>query len=81
MKKLGGTLLITADHGNVEEVINLKTGDLDTEHSTNPVPTIIIDPSQNSRSLPYGSLKDIAPTVLKYMGIPLPTEMTGKSLI
>ncbi len=76
-----GVVIITADHGNVEEVINLKTGDLDTEHSTNPVPTIIIDPSQNSRSLPYGSLKDIAPTVLKYMGIPLPTEMTGKSLI
>ncbi len=76
-----GVVIVTADHGNVEEIINLQSGDIDTEHSTNPVPAIIIDPAQSTRGLPYGALKDIAPTVLKYMGIPLPTEMTGKSLI
>jgi 2,3-bisphosphoglycerate-independent phosphoglycerate mutase len=77
----GGTVLITADHGNVEEVINLKTGEIDTEHSVNPVPFIVIDKGLPARMLPYGSLKDIAPTILTIMGIPVPAEMTGRSLI
>ncbi len=77
----GGSVIITADHGNVEEVTNLKTGEIDTEHSINPVPLIIVDPAVSARMLPYGALKDIAPTVLQIMGIPIPTEMTGRSLI
>jgi 2,3-bisphosphoglycerate-independent phosphoglycerate mutase len=77
----GGTVLITADHGNVEEVINLKSGEIDTEHSVNPVPFIIIDKDLPARMLPYGALKDIAPTILDIMGMPIPAEMTGRSLI
>jgi len=77
----GGTVIITADHGNAEELLNTKTGEMDTEHSLNPVPLIIVDPSLPKQQLPYGALKDIAPTVLHLMGIPQPTEMTGKSLL
>lgn len=77
----GGTVLITADHGNVEEVVNLRNGEIDTEHSINPVPFIIVDKDLQGRMLPYGSLKDIAPTILNIMGIPIPSEMTGRPLI
>ncbi len=77
----GGSVIITSDHGNVEEVVNLTTGEIDTEHSFNPVPIIIVDPGRPPRKLPYGALKDIAPTVLDLMGIPLPSEMSGKSLL
>lgn len=76
-----GVVIITADHGNVEEMINTKTGEIDTEHSLNPVPVIIIDPALPRQQLPYGALKDIAPTVLHLMNIPQPAEMTGKSLL
>lgn len=77
----GGSVIITADHGNIEELINLKTGDIDTEHSINPVPLIVVDPDRTSRMLPYGALKDIAPTILDLMTLPQPAEMTGKSLL
>ncbi len=74
-------MIITADHGNAEELLNTKTGEIDTEHSLNPVPLIIVDPTLPKQQLPYGALKDIAPTVLHIMGIPQPTEMTGRSLL
>ena len=64
IKKLNGTMIITADHGNVEEMLNLKTGEIDTEHSSNPVPFILINQSfiKNHLSLRRGgSLRDIAP--------------------
>jgi 2,3-bisphosphoglycerate-independent phosphoglycerate mutase len=77
----GGVVLLTADHGNVEEVINLETGQIDTEHSINPVPFIVVGKENTIRTLPYGALKDIAPTILDIMGIPEPTEMTGRSLL
>jgi 2,3-bisphosphoglycerate-independent phosphoglycerate mutase len=77
----GGTVIITADHGNAEELLNTETGKVDTEHSINPVPLIIVDPSLPKHQLPYGALKDIAPTVLHIMGIPQPSEMTGRSLL
>ena len=77
----GGAVIITADHGNVEEMLSLENGEIDTEHSLNPVPFIVASPNAKSRMLPYGSLKDIAPTVLDLMGIPTPSEMTGKSLL
>lgn len=77
----GGAVIITADHGNVEEVINLETGAMDTEHSLNPVPLIITGTKIPARILPYGSLKDVAPTVLDLMGITKPSDMTGSSLI
>lgn len=77
----GGAVIITSDHGNVEEMINLDTKGIDTEHSLNPVPLIIIDGKTPAKTLPYGSLKDIAPTILQLMGIPKPADMTGESLL
>ncbi len=90
-----GVMLITADHGNAEEMINLQTDSLYKEHSTNPVPFIIIgnkykgeagptgDPIDGDLSLlhPVGMLADIAPTILKILDIDKPEEMTGRSLI
>ena len=80
---VGGTTLITADHGNVEEMINLSTGQIDTEHSTNPIPFIIAGKTYlgQPRVLPQGILADVAPTVLKLMNINQPAIMTGRSLI
>ncbi len=77
----GGAVLITADHGNVEEMVNLTNDQIDTEHSLNPVPLIITGTKVTRRNLPYGSLRDIAPTILDIMGITKPAEMTGTSLI
>jgi len=80
---LNGSCIITADHGNIEEMINLTTGEIDTEHSTNPVPFIIIDKRYNhgGRILPRGILADVSPTVLNLLGIEKPQLMMGKSLI
>lgn len=79
----GGVLLITADHGNVEEMINNETGEIDTEHSAYPVPLIIIGKQYLNQPtmLPTGILADIAPTMLKIMGISKPVSMTGRALI
>ena len=78
----GGAVIITSDHGNAEEMINMETGGIDTEHSINPVPVIVAGAQkQTSKRLQFGSLKDVAPTVLDIMGIPQPGEMTGKSLL
>ncbi|TXH02193.1 MAG: 2,3-bisphosphoglycerate-independent phosphoglycerate mutase [Candidatus Moraniibacteriota bacterium] len=77
------TVFITADHGNVEELINLKTGQKDTEHSDFPVPLLIYGRSfQNNRTkLSRGSLCDVAPTILKLLGINPPSGMSGRSLL
>ena len=78
----GGAVIITADHGNAEEMINIEGGGIDTEHSINPVPIIVAGTEKTtSTSLPYGSLRDVAPTILDIMGIPQPGEMTGQSLL
>ncbi len=78
----GGTAIITADHGNIEEMINLETGEIDTQHSTNKVPFILInDRMVESKLSKDGCLGDIAPTILDLMGRKKPKEMTGKSLI
>ncbi|MGB6838840.1 MAG: 2,3-bisphosphoglycerate-independent phosphoglycerate mutase [Microgenomates group bacterium] len=79
----GGTLLIIADHGNVEEMINTHTGEIDTEHSTNPVPFIVVSKEflGKSQTLPSGILADVAPTVLALLGIPKPEIMTGRNLL
>ena len=79
----GGVLMITADHGNVEELINNETGEVDTEHSAYPVPLMIIGKQYMNQPimLPSGILADIAPTLLKIMGISKPPSMTGRALI
>jgi 2,3-bisphosphoglycerate-independent phosphoglycerate mutase len=80
--------VITADHGNAEEMINLKTGEVDSEHSVYPVPFVFIaSPAVlkylhiTRKELRKGKLADVAPTILKLMGIKKPTEMTGNSLV
>ncbi len=79
----GGVVFITADHGNCEELINNATGEVDTEHSTYPVPFIIINKQLLGQRtmLPTGILADVAPTMLSIMGIPKPETMTGRALI
>ncbi|TSC82927.1 MAG: 2,3-bisphosphoglycerate-independent phosphoglycerate mutase [Parcubacteria group bacterium Gr01-1014_19] len=84
---LDGNLIITADHGNCEEMIDLDTGVADTEHSTNPVPLFIIGNLYLAKEKPFhageptGILADVAPTILEIMQIPQPKEMTGRSLL
>jgi 2,3-bisphosphoglycerate-independent phosphoglycerate mutase len=91
----GGAVVITADHGNAEELINLQTGKIDKEHSTNPVPLIVVGKNLEGQinseleaagwdlSLisPRGALVDVAPTVLALLGLPKPKEMTGTALV
>ncbi|MBU0661476.1 2,3-bisphosphoglycerate-independent phosphoglycerate mutase [Patescibacteria group bacterium] len=82
IKKVGGTLMIIADHGNAEQMVNKQTGAVLTEHTTNPVPCIIVsEPVVHKRLRAKGILADIAPTVLDVLDIPKPKEMTGKSLM
>ncbi len=80
VEKVGGEALITADHGNVEEMFDEETGQPHTQHSTLPVPFIFCSPRKGTIA-PGGSLADVAPTMLHLMGIPQPAEMTGKNLI
>lgn len=77
-----GAVLITADHGNAEIMIDPKSGGPFTAHSANPVPFLLIDQvHQGGKLTDGGSLKDIAPTVLELLGLPVPVEMEGVSLI
>lgn len=78
-----GLALITADHGNAEEMINPETGGADTEHSTFPVPLIAVSNQLkgNHQQLPKGILADIAPTILAALGLPKPATMTGRNLL
>ncbi|MCX6765354.1 MAG: 2,3-bisphosphoglycerate-independent phosphoglycerate mutase [Candidatus Moranbacteria bacterium] len=89
--KTGGCLLVTSDHGNVEEIRNFQTGQVDTEHSSNPVPLWFIT-SDNHRQKRAeeivrgqtevgGLLSDITPTILDIMKIEKPKEMNGESLL
>lgn len=77
-----GACIITADHGNVEIMINRTTGEVDTEHSASPVPCILIQKELRGREgLPAGGLADIAPTILSWIKIPPPSLMTGGNLL
>lgn len=80
VKAHGGIVLITADHGNAEKMID-KVGKAYTAHTTNPVPFILIDDMQKRVNLRTGILGDIAPTILHVMDIDKPEPMTGRSLI
>ena len=76
-----GILFITADHGNIEELTRPNVAWPDTEHSTNPVPFIVVgDPQLNHRTLKPGVLAQVAPTVLESLGLAKPAEMTLPSL-
>ena len=76
----GGSLLITADHGNAE-TMRETNGKMHTAHTTNPVGLLLVDDQRKGVTLSEGILGDIAPTLLDIMGLPQPPEMTGKSLI
>lgn len=90
-----GVVLLVADHGNADVMFNMQTGQVDKEHTSNPVPFIIVGKQFAGRSFgwqnvvnsdlslvqPQGILSDVAPTVLKIMGLKKPPEMTGRSLI
>ncbi|HEX5605298.1 MAG TPA: 2,3-bisphosphoglycerate-independent phosphoglycerate mutase [Candidatus Binatia bacterium] len=76
-----GKVIITADHGNIEQLIDYDTGMPHTAHTTNPVPVILVDDEQRNAHLNQGTGVDIAPTLLKLLRQPQPQEMTGRSLI
>ncbi len=77
-----GTVVITADHGNAEEMIDLVTHEHLTEHTINPVPFVVVQKDLFKKKLKKtGKLADVTPTVLKLLGLKKPKEMTGKSLI
>ena len=79
---MGGEALITADHGNADVMVDEQTGGTFTAHSTNPVPVILVSEKNREKSLRKdGILADLAPTMLELMDLPVPHEMTGKSLI
>jgi 2,3-bisphosphoglycerate-independent phosphoglycerate mutase len=81
VRSKGGAMLITADHGNAELMIDPATGGPHTAHTTNPVPFIVVSENAKQFSLkPGGSLRDISPTVLGMLGIDEPKEMTGADL-
>ncbi|MCL6446748.1 MAG: 2,3-bisphosphoglycerate-independent phosphoglycerate mutase [Armatimonadetes bacterium] len=76
----GGVVLITADHGNADEMLDKQNGSAHTAHTTNPAPFILINRDLNQVRLRPGRLEDIAPTILRLLGLPQPPEMTGKPL-
>jgi len=78
-----GALIITSDHGNAEELINLSSSEIDTEHSKNMVPFICVYRPLLGKfhTLRSGILADIAPTILSLMNIPVPSNMTGSNLL
>jgi 2,3-bisphosphoglycerate-independent phosphoglycerate mutase len=76
----GGCVIVTADHGNAEELL-FPDGSRNTQHSLNPVPAIFVAKDGERTSLRDGGLRDIAPTLLALLGLPVPDRMTGRSLL
>ena len=79
VEKVGGVMLITADHGNAEQMVDYKTGEPHTAHTTNPVPLVLV--GIDDVKLKEGKLADLAPTMLDIMGLEKPKEMTGETLL
>jgi 2,3-bisphosphoglycerate-independent phosphoglycerate mutase len=79
IEDVGGELMITADHGNVEQMLDPESGQALTAHTTNPVPLVFL--GRGAALKPRGALRDIAPTMLALLGIAQPVEMTGQSLL
>lgn len=81
IKEVDGVMFICADHGNAEQLIDYKTGEPWTAHTTNPVPFILVNAGEGYGLREGGCLADIAPTLIELMGMEQPKEMTGKSLL
>ncbi len=81
VKKAGGQMIICADHGNAEQMIDYATGEPFTAHTTNPVPFILVNADPSYRLREGGKLADIVPTLIDLMGMEQPKEMTGESLL
>jgi 2,3-bisphosphoglycerate-independent phosphoglycerate mutase len=79
LKKVGGEMLVTADHGNAELMLNEQTGQAHTAHTSNPVPLIFA--GRNANCAEHGTLSDIAPTMLSLMDLPIPAEMSQHLLV
>jgi len=75
----GGELLITADHGNAEQMYDNSTGQAHTAHTVNPVPFVYV--GRRAKAAATGALEDVAPTMLYLMGLPIPPEMSGHPLV
>ena len=80
IKKMGGIALVTADHGNADQMLDYNTNDVFTAHTTNVVPLVMIG-EESGAKLKNGRLADLAPTLLDIMGLEKPEEMTGESLL
>jgi 2,3-bisphosphoglycerate-independent phosphoglycerate mutase len=79
-REAGVRLLVTADHGNCEQMIDPESGGPHTAHTSNPVPLIILDPDGERPLRAGGALCDVGPTILQMLGIERPAEMTGVDL-
>jgi len=79
IQSVGGEVLITADHGNAEQMLDKKSGQKHTAHTLNPVPFVYI--GRDAKMAETGALSDVTPTMLYLMGIELPPEMGGQSLV
>jgi 2,3-bisphosphoglycerate-independent phosphoglycerate mutase len=75
---VGGAMIVTADHGNLELMRDPETGEPHTQHTVGPVPIVLVG---RDAALRHGALCDLAPTILQLLGLPQPAEMSGRSLI
>jgi 2,3-bisphosphoglycerate-independent phosphoglycerate mutase len=81
MDRAGGALIVTADHGNAEQMWDTELDSPHTAHTSNPVPVILVDERARGRRLCDGSLRDVAPTMLRLLELEPAGEMTGRCLI
>lgn len=81
LETVGGAMILTADHGNCETMVDPITGEPHTAHTLNPVPVVLIGGPEGAKMRRGGRLGDLAPSLLQLMELPIPEEMTGRSLI
>ncbi len=79
IRAVDGALIVTADHGNLEKMRDAESGQPHTAHTVGPVPLVFVGAATSVRS--GGALRDVAPTMLHLLGVPVPTEMTGRNLL
>ena len=80
IENANGAAIVTADHGNAEQMLHYHTGEPHTAHTTNPVPFVLVDPTYKGKLRHGGALCDVAPTLLSLLNLPKPVEMTGNDL-